>query len=194
MTISNIEAGDPFNVYKDEDAFPMFVRIAMNNVVVMGRTFIYGIAFGIFTLYSLFFNGVMLGCFQTFFFQYNLGWDSILVVWIHGAIEINAIVISGVAGLIIGFGYLFPGTYTRWQSLVRSSKDAAKLIITLIPLIIIAAMLESWLTRHTEMKLWMSLTIICSSLIIFFGYYIFLPWYRFRNNQELEKMYEEGLI
>src|SRR6187402_1823441 len=112
-TIERIQKGDPFGVYKDDNPFSMFVRIAYNNISVAFRAVVYGVLFGIGTIYLMWTNGLMLGCFQYIFFSQGLGWQSVLVIWIHGTLEISAIVISSCAGLILGFGFLFPGTYTR---------------------------------------------------------------------------------
>jgi hypothetical protein len=50
MTEDNIEKGDPFGVYRDEDKFTMFMIIAANNIKVAFRAFVFGIFFGIGTL------------------------------------------------------------------------------------------------------------------------------------------------
>src|ERR1035437_3973826 len=58
-----------------------------------------------------------------------------------------AIVIASCAGLILGFGFLFPGTYTRKQSFLRAAKDAMKICISLVPIFIVAAFFESYITH-----------------------------------------------
>ncbi len=133
MTERNIANGDPFGVYKESNEFFMFVKIAYNNISVSFTTFVLGFTLGTGTLYVLFKNGLMLGVFEQMFFANGLGWQSILVVFIHGTLEISAIVISGTAGMIIGNSILFPKTYTRLQSLVKGTRDAVKIIIALIP-------------------------------------------------------------
>ena len=110
MTNENIENGDPFGVYKQEDPMLMFLMIALNNIYVSFMVFVQGVFFGIGTVYALFRNGVMLGSFEYYFFQHGLGMKSILVVFIHGTLEISAIVIAGAAGIILGNSILFPGT------------------------------------------------------------------------------------
>jgi uncharacterized membrane protein len=56
-------------------------------------------------------------------------------------------VIAACSGFILGFGWLFPGTYTRKQSFLRAAKDAMKICISLIPFFIIAAFFESYVTH-----------------------------------------------
>ena len=175
MTERNIANGDPFGVYKDSNEFFMFVRIAFNNIMVSFYAFVMGITLGIGTVYVLFKNGLMLGVFEYMFFHHGLGAESILVVFIHGTLEISAIVIAGSAGLIIGNSILFPKTYTRVQSLMRGAKDAVKIVVSLVPIFIVAAMFESYVTRYTNMPVWLSISILTGSLAFMLWYFVYLP-------------------
>ena len=56
----------------------------------------------------------MLGAFQYYFFSKGLGWKSVLVIWIHGTLEISSIIIAGAAGLVLAKSLVFPGTYKRF--------------------------------------------------------------------------------
>jgi len=175
MTEQNIASGDPFGVYKDGNQFLMFVQIAFNNIRVAFYTFVLGITLGVGSVYMLFKNGLMLGVFEYLFFHHGLGLQSILVIFIHGTLEISAVVIAGASGLVIGNSILFPGTYTRLESLMRGGKDAVKIIVTLIPVFIIAAIFESYVTRHTGMPLWLSVSILSASLAFIVWYFIYFP-------------------
>ncbi len=133
MTNENIEKGDPFGVYKSRDPMTMFLTIAFNNIYVSFRVFVMGLMLGVGTVYGLFYNGIMLGSFEYYFFSKGIGFDSILVVFIHGTLEISAIIIAGAAGLVLGNSILFPKTLTRMQSVIRGAKDGLKIIIGLLP-------------------------------------------------------------
>ncbi len=184
MTEENIAKGDPFGVYKDDNKFNMFMRIGLNNIKVAFLTFISGFSVGIFSIYLLWQNGIMLGCFQQMFFAVGLGAKSILVIWIHGTIEISSIIIAGVAGFIIANGILFPGSYSRLQSFMQHIKDAAKILICLIPFFIIAAFLESYVTQQMSqtfdkkpdgMPIWVSVIILTLSLALIIWYFVIWP-------------------
>ena len=175
MTEENIQKGDPFGVYKQSNPFGMFVQIATNNIRVSLMVYATGILAGMGTLYMLFENGVMLGTFQQIFFAKGLGWASVLVIWIHGTLEISAIILAGTAGLILGQSYLFPGTYSRIDSLKRGARDSVKILVGLIPFFLLAAFFEGFVTRHTEMPLWLSLFILLGSASIIIWYFILWP-------------------
>jgi uncharacterized membrane protein SpoIIM required for sporulation len=175
MTESNIASGDPFGVYKNSDETVMFLEIAFNNIAVSFYCFAMGIFASVGTLYILFKNGLMLGVFEYMFFHHGIGWQSILVVFIHGTLEISAIVIAGCAGMIIGNSILFPKTYTRMQSLVQGAKDAVKIVAGLVPIFLVAAFFESFITRHTGMPPGMSISILAGSLFFILWYFVFYP-------------------
>jgi uncharacterized membrane protein SpoIIM required for sporulation len=185
MTEQNINSGDPFGVYKQENELYMFLSIAVNNIKVALVCFVMGITMGIGTLWILMKNGVMLGAFQYYFFSKGLGFKSVLVIWIHGTLEISSIVIAGCAGLVMVSGFLFPGTRKRIDALKSTARDGVKIVITLIPIFIIAAFLEGYITRHTAMPLWASISILLVSLLFIVGYFIVYPIYLHRKGYRL---------
>lgn len=175
MTEDNISRGDPFGVYKNDSELNMFFYIALNNIYVSYRMFVMGFLLGLGSVKELFSNGVMLGAFQYLFFSKGLGWSSILVIWIHGTIEISCIILAGAAGLIIGRSILFPGTYKRIQSLMRGGKDGVKIMIGITPLILMAAFLEGFVTRHSGMPQLISVSILLISLSFMIWYVVIYP-------------------
>ena len=175
MTDENISRGDPFGVYKDKSRFNMFIAIAVNNIKVSFITFVAGFLLSIGTVWLLFKNGVMLGAFQYMFFAKGLGLQSVLVIWIHGTLEISAIIIAGGAGLIVGNSILFPGTLNRMQSLRKGTKDGLKLMIGLVPVFIMAAFLEGFITRYATMPRLISASILLASLSFITWYFVLYP-------------------
>lgn len=175
MTNQNIEDGDPFGVYKQSGSFGMFFRIAINNIQVSFLAFVLGIFFSVGTIYVILRNGIMLGSFQYYFFSKGLGLQSVLVIWIHGTLEISAIVVASAAGLVLGNSILFPGTYSRMTSLKAGAKDGLKMVVGLVPIFIAAAFLEGYVTRHTDMPMWLSMSILASSLAFIIWYVIIYP-------------------
>lgn len=128
----------------------------------------------------------MLGSFEYYFFSKGLGLESVLVIWIHGTLEISAIIIAGAAGLVLGHGLLFPKTYSRAKAFILSAKDGTKIAAGIIPIILLAAFLEGFVTRHTEMPIWLSAGIVILSLCFMIWYVIIYPFKLNQRNQPHE--------
>ena len=174
-TKDNIEEGDPMKVYKSDDRAKMFLHISLNNLQVAFLTFISGVVAAIGSLYVLLVNGIMVGAFQYFFYERGLFWESFLTIWMHGTIEISCIVIAGGAGLVMGSGLLFPGTLTRLQSFQASAKRGLKIMVGIAPLIVYAAIIETFLTRYTEIPDFLKVIFISVSALFVLGYFVILP-------------------
>jgi uncharacterized membrane protein SpoIIM required for sporulation len=186
MTLKNIEKGDPLAVYHSDSQLQMFFDITLHNIQIAFMTFILGIFFTIGTHILLFKNGVMLGAFQYFFHLKGVLITSFLGIWIHGAFEISSIVIAGGAGITLGNGWLFPGSYTRLQSVQLSAKRGLKIMMSLVPFLIAAGFLESFVT-HNYLLLpeWSKWTLIMLSFGIIVFYYVIYPIYVARKYPEL---------
>lgn len=175
MTLENIEKGDPMGVYKHMGQMDMWIMIAWNNVRVSFFAFIFGVFISLGTGMVLLQNGIMLGAFQYFFYQKGLFLTSFLTIWIHGTLEISAIVIAGCAGFVMGNSILFPRTYSRRESFRMGAKKGLKIIVGLIPIFILAAFFEGFITRLTEMPDVLKWVIILASLAFVIWYFVIYP-------------------
>ena len=175
QTLENIRSGDPMAIYKSAGQTEMFLAITLNNIYVSFLAFVFGIFLSVGTFWVLLRNGIMLGAFQYFFYQQGVFTESVLTIWIHGALEISAIVIAGCGGFIMGNSLLFPKTYSRLESFKKGAKDGLKIVVGLVPIFITAGFLESFVTRHTEMPEGLSLFIILFSFGFILFYFVFYP-------------------
>lgn len=195
MTIQNIQRGNPLAVYESATQMDMFIQITSNNMKVAFLTFVVGFFFTFGTHILLFYNGVMLGAFQYFFHLKGLLITSFLGIWIHGAFEISAIVLAAGAGITAGNGLLFPKSYTRLQSLQLSTKRGLKIMMSLVPFIVIAGFLESYVTHNYQvLPDWSKWMLIILSFAIVLFLYVFYPIYVARKNPELVNREEIALF
>jgi len=177
MTLENIQKGNPVAVYKGGSNWGSAVGITINNLYVGIRSFIYGIAGGAGTVYVLLMNCIMLGSFQYFFYQEGVFWESVRGIWIHGCMEIFAIVIEAAAGLLLGASILFPKTYSRLASFKIGLKNGAKIFISTIPFTIAAGILEGFVTRYSiDMPRVLNIFIILGTLALISWYYLIYPF------------------
>jgi len=175
MTMENIDKNDPMAIYKQKGETSSFLFISSNNIRVALLAFVSGITLSLGTAIVLFYNGIMLGVFHYIFYTKGLLATMMTTVWIHGTLEISAIIISGAAGFIIGNSILFPGTYSRTDSFKLGAQDGVKVILGVVPVFIAAGFLEGFITRLTEMPLYIKLSIIGISLIYIVWFYIVYP-------------------
>jgi uncharacterized membrane protein SpoIIM required for sporulation len=131
--------------------------IMVNNIAVSLRAMVGGIAMympeiplitppGAFTVYLLLVNGLMIGAVGVLVAQANMAYDLWAFVFPHGSLELPAIFMAGGAGLLLAKGILLPGPYRRGDALKVYGIQAAKLLFGIIPLLVIAGLIEGFLS------------------------------------------------
>ena len=195
MTLENIKKGDPMAVYKGGSNWGSHIGITINNVRVGLMSYIYGAFLGIGTVYILFSNSVMIGSFQYFFYEKDVFWESVRGIWIHGSMEIFAMVIEAAAGLILGASILFPQTFSRYQSLKTGVKDSLKIVLSTIPFTLMAGFLEGYVTRYSNlMPPFMSVGIILITLSAISYYYLIYPYIVHQKQQSFTKTLNHATV
>ncbi|SHL10822.1 stage II sporulation protein M [Flavobacterium chilense] len=176
-TLENIKKGNPMAVYGSGSNWGSFIGITMNNLYVGARCYIYGVFGGLGTFYIFLQNCIMLGSFQYFFYEQGVFWKSVRGIWIHGSMEIFAIVIETTAGFILGASILFPKTFSRMNSFKIGFKNSFKIFLSTFPFTISAGFLEGFITRYSiDMPNWLSSFIILFTLGIISFYYLVYPF------------------
>lgn len=175
MTEKNIKEGNPFGVYQRDNSLLMSLGIMINNIGVSFRYFLEGLYFFYSAPTNLIENGIMVGSFNHMFYSKGYGNQFILTVFIHGTLELSAIVITVAASIVMGKSWIFPGTKTRLQAFKIGAKEGLKILIGLVPIFIIAAFFEGFVTRYANMPIWLSLSILLLSATIIIGYGIVYP-------------------
>jgi uncharacterized membrane protein SpoIIM required for sporulation len=143
--------------------------IMTNNIRVAILAFAGGTLLGVFTLYLLAQNGLMLGIVagasQALGFAANL-WGFVAA---HGMIELSVIFIAGGAGLQLGWSVVRPGLLTRRSALVVAARRAAQLLLGCIPLLVIAGTIEGFVSP-SDLPLALKLAISLASGVLLYGY------------------------
>ncbi len=183
ITEQNIEKGDPMGIYKNGSELEAFLGITLNNIRVAFLTFVLGFLASIGSFFILIKNGVMVGVFQTIFYKKGLFFTSFLTIWIHGTLEISSIIIAGAAGIIVGNSILFPGTYSRMESLLVGSLKGIYIMLSTIPLFLIAGFFEGFVTRITDMSPIIKIMIIVASLFFIIFTYAINPYLYYKSGR-----------
>ncbi len=122
--------------------------IMSNNIRVSFMAFGGGITAGLFSLYILIFNGLLLGGITGLTAHYDVGFELWTFVIGHGVIELSAIFIAGGSGLMLGWAIIQPGLLKRGDALMLAGRKAVKLIIGCVPILIVAGLIEGFISPN----------------------------------------------
>ncbi len=176
MTLENIAAGKPTDVYSGGDMFDSFQRIMLNNLWVTFKMYGMGVLPFVGPLKFLHSNGIMLGCFQSIFFLHGVGFQSMTAIWIHGAFEISSLVIAAGAAFRLSRGWVFPGSYPRLVAFRKTGMESIKILASVLPLFVVAAFFEGFITRQVQYPLVVKLLLIFGSFSFIVFYYVLIPY------------------
>ena len=99
---------------------------------------------GIFTIYILFMNGLLIGSIGALVGLNNLAYPFWAFVFPHGSLELPAIFLAGGAGLLLARAIIFPGAYRRSDALRVYGFKAVQLVYGIIPMLVIAGVIEGF--------------------------------------------------
>jgi uncharacterized membrane protein SpoIIM required for sporulation len=115
-----------------------------NNVGIAFRCFATGILFGLGSAFFLVYNGLTIGAVAGLVTAAGHGKNLLVFTSGHGAFELTAIVISGAAGMVMGYALVDARGLTRFGSLRAKAKDVAVLVMGAALMLLVAAMLEGF--------------------------------------------------
>ncbi|MDE2481290.1 MAG: stage II sporulation protein M [bacterium] len=122
----------------------MAAEIITNNVRVAIMAFAGCVTLGLFTLWIIVENGLMLGGVGALFTNAGFGRDFWVTVAPHGVIELTAIQIAGAAGLLISFGIIAPGRMRRRDAIREGARRAGILIAGVASMLLVAGTIEGF--------------------------------------------------
>ncbi|MDR2871650.1 MAG: stage II sporulation protein M [Xanthomonadaceae bacterium] len=137
----------------------MFGHYIMNNTSIGLRTFASGLLAGIGTVYVLIVNGIMVGGIAGHLQAIGYGDPFWRFVAGHAPFELTAIVITGGAGLRLGFNLMVPGRRRRIDALIEAGSIGAKLCLGASVMFLIAAFIEAFWSSIGSMPAWIKFTV-----------------------------------
>lgn len=115
-----------------------------NNVGIAFRCFATGILFGLGSLFFLLYNGLVIGTTLGYVTASGAGTNILSFICGHGPFELTAIVISGGAGLKMGYALIATAGLSRLGSLRAAAPDLVVLIMGAAVMLLIAAGIEGY--------------------------------------------------
>ncbi len=122
----------------------MFGHYIMNNVGIDFRIYGMGLFAGVGTLFSVIYNGVVIGGVAGHLTGIGYGANFWQFVAGHGSFELTAAVISGAAGLRLAQSLFMPSNYSRADAFKIAGKQSIEILIGAASMTFIAAFIEAF--------------------------------------------------
>ena len=152
----------------------MASQIFTNNIGVTFLAFGGGLLFGLGTLYVLLQNGLLIGVVGGLAVGAGNGRPFFELVTAHGILELSCIIVSGAAGLRLGWSIIDPGNRTRGEALRQEARAAIEIVLGTAPWLVVAGLVEGFLTPsgtglRTVLAVGLSLGAIYWGLVLWRG-------------------------
>lgn len=132
-------------------AFGVFANVLFSHNTLVGiMTFALGLAAGIPTMMLCIYQGLTLGAFLALHYDRGLTVDFLGWLSIHGTTELGALTLLAAGGLVIADKMLFPGRYSRLESLALKGRQAAQMAAGAVLMLFVAAILEGGFRQLVE--------------------------------------------
>lgn len=142
-----------------------------NNVGISFRVFATGIFFGLGSVFYLVSNGIMIGATLGYVIAAGAGRNILTFVMGHGAFELTALVISGAAGLRMGYALVRTHGRTRLGSLRHDGPAVARLALGAAIMLGIAALIEGFWSPSSvpDLVKWITAAVLWLLVMAYFA-------------------------
>ena len=117
-------------------------------------------------LYVLTSNALMLGTYTAVASHWGQAGAISSLLWCHGVLELQAIVLAGTAGLCLIRSLIRPGPWTRRHALAKASKKSLRLLLPVFPMLFFAGLIEAFVTPHAPVAVRISVAIGTGILLL----------------------------
>lgn len=116
-------------------------------------------------------NGLMLGSYTAVAMHWNQGWQISSILWCHGMLEIQALLLAGAGGLVLVRGWIAPGPWTRRHALTLESSRALRLLAPVFPMLFAAGTIEAFVSPHAPLQVRVAVSLMSLVvMILWFGF------------------------
>lgn len=148
--LAALEEGQPFrgNFTFGLGESPVTASWIMLHNIGIGILFFASALVPPFYLYLLSTNGLMLGTYTAVAGHHGQAGAISSILWTHGVLEIQALVLAGTAGLVFVRAFVRPGARTRAHALTLESQRALELFAPVFPMLVCAGIIEGFVSPH----------------------------------------------
>jgi uncharacterized membrane protein SpoIIM required for sporulation len=133
------------------DSFLVMANFLFQHNTAVGiLCFSLGALAGVPTLLLTLYQGLSFGAFVALHYDRGLAWEFIGWASIHGITEFGAVILCSAGGLLVAEKVLFPGRFSRLDSLARCGGTAARMAVGAMLMFFVAAVLEGGFRQFVQ--------------------------------------------
>jgi uncharacterized membrane protein SpoIIM required for sporulation len=116
-------------------------------------------------------NGLMLGSYTAVAMHWGQGWQISSILWCHGMLELQALLLAGAGGLALVRAWVAPGPWTRRHALTLEAARALRLLAPVFPMLFVAGTLEAFVSPQAGPGVRVAISAISLvAMIAWFGF------------------------
>lgn len=111
-------------------------------------------------------NALMLGTYTAVAGHWGQAGSISSILWCHGTLELQAIVLSGTGGLLLLRPLVAPGPHSRRQALRRDGQRALAVLAATFPMLFLAGVIEGFVSPHASFSVRLLVAALTGSLLV----------------------------
>lgn len=163
--ISQLEATAPGEAFRGNFTFglgesPQTAGWIMVHNMGIGALFFGAALIPPFFLLLLLTNSLMLGTYTAVAGHWDQAGSISSILWCHGTIELQAIVLAAAAGLVLVRAVAAPGPWSRAVALKLESRRAWALLAPVFPLLFVSGLIEGFVSPHFPLTVRVAVAVV----------------------------------
>ena len=161
-------AGEPFRgnfTFGLEDSAETSGLIMFHNMFVGVLLFAAALVPPLF-FYLFAINGLMLGAYTGVAWSWGQAGSLSSILWCHGTLELQALVLAGAAGCLLAWSVIAPGPWSRGHSLFLASRRSWRLLAPAFPMLFVAGLIEGYVSPHAPLEVRVAVAVLSALALV----------------------------
>ena len=163
--IAQLDATEPGEAFRGNFTFETGKSAGVAGYLIAHNTgiaillFAAGLTFPFF-VYLLLTNALMLGVYTAVASHWGQAGAISSILWCHGVLEIQAIILAGLGGTILLRAWIAPGPWTRKHAMKLEMPRALHVLAPAFPMLITAGLIEGYISPHAPTTVRMGVAVL----------------------------------
>lgn len=111
-------------------------------------------------------NALMVGTYTAVAGHWDQAGAISSILWCHGTLELQALILAATSGLVLVRALLFPGAWTRRTALSRAARRAIDLLLPMFAMLFAAGLIEGFISPHAPLGVRLAVAISSGVLLV----------------------------